>query len=368
MKISDIDIHVCKQESSMNDQNMRGGQKSELEFIVIQIHTDEGITGTSMGYAGSGAQMAAHTAAANVKPWLVGKDPTLREALWEEHRVQDRWWGHSPIFTYGPFDIALWDILAKRAGLPLHELLGGYQRKIPTYASSLVLDSPEAYAEEALEVKDAGLQAYKLHPPGKVEFDIEAYRACREAVGDDYRLMADPVAAYTYEQALRIGRVLEELEYYWYEEPLWDTDFYNLKKLTDKLDIPVCGTEVLKGSHFGTAQCIQQHIIDIVRTDVSWKGGITPVMKTAHLAESFGIQCEIHTAIYHPLELVNLHCACAVPNCEYFEILWPRTTFDFGLQVPINIDNEGYAHLPDGPGMGIEMDWHFIKESTVEIL
>ena len=131
-----------------------------------------------------------------------------------------------------------------------------------------------------------------------------------------------------------MGRELEKLNYYWFEEPLFDVDFTGLRKLSDKLDIPICGTEVLAGSHYSTAECIAKRVVDIVRTDVSWKGGVTPVMKTAHLAESFGVHCELHTTIYHPLEIVNLHCCAAIANCEFFEVLYPLSYMDFGMKTP----------------------------------
>ena len=166
-------------------------------------------------------------------------------------------------------------------------------------------------------MKNRGWHAYKLHPPGRYDFDLRAYRLCREAVGPDFPLMADPVAAYNHEQALRIGRELEKLGYRWLEEPLFDVDYHGLRKLAAQLDIPICGTEVVAGHHYSAAECLATNVVDMVRTDVSWKGGVTAVMKTAHLAESFGVQCEIHTAIYHALEIVNLHCCCAISNCEY---------------------------------------------------
>jgi L-alanine-DL-glutamate epimerase-like enolase superfamily enzyme len=101
---------------------------------------------------------------------------------------------------------------------------------------------------------------------------------------------------------------------------------------------------------------------------VSWRGGITPVMKAAHLSESFGVQCELHTTIYHPLELANLHCACAMRNTEFFEILWPMQAFNFGLKEDIRIDEAGFAHIPDAPGLGIELDWDLIENATFEML
>ncbi len=369
MVIESIDIRVCRAENKAGvEYEMRAGGRSSFEFLVISMRTDEGVEGHSFGFAGRGAEMAGHIAATTLKPFFLGKDPLARERFWHEFRTYDRWWHHVPIYSYGPFDICLWDIAGKRAGMPLYRLLGEYRDKVPTYASSYVLESPEAYARQAVEVQKRGWHAYKIHPPGDYDQDLAIYRACRQAVGPEFRLMADPVAAYNHQQAMRIGRELERLDYYWLEEPLFDVDFHGLRKLTVALDIPICGTEVLGGHHYSTAECIASGVVDIVRTDVSWKGGVTAVMKTAHLAESFGLQCELHTAIYHGLELVNLHCCCAIANCEFFELLYPPDAMGVGLKRGLEIDEQGYAHPPAEPGIGVEFDWDFIDNCTVEKL
>jgi len=367
--ITSIDVRVCRnQPGSAAEKEMRAGGRSNFDFLIISMKTDAGIEGHSLGFAGRGAEMAGAIAASALKPFFLGKDPLFREQMWQEFRTYDRWWNHVPIYSYGPFDICLWDIAGKLAGMPLYKLLGAYREKVAVYASSFVLNSPEDYARQALEVKARSWHAYKLHPPGKLDFDLAAYRACREAVGPDFKLMADPVAAYTYEEAMRVGRELERLNYYWFEEPLPDTNFHGLRKLTGALDIPICGVEVLAGSHYSAAQCIAESVVDIVRTDVSWKGGVTPVMKTAHLAESFGVRCELHTTIYHPLEIVNLHCCAAIANCEFLELLYPASSMDIAMKKPMEIDAEGYAHPPQAPGHGVEWDWDFIDNCTVEIL
>jgi L-alanine-DL-glutamate epimerase-like enolase superfamily enzyme len=369
MRITSIEIRVCQNSrEAMTDSEMRTGGKSTFDFLVITLKTDEGVEGTSFGFAGRGCETAGQIAYSALKPFFMDKDPLAREKHWKDFRTHDRWWNHVPIYSYGPFDICLWDIAGKVAGLPLCQLLGEYRDRVPVYASSFVLQTPQAYAEQALEVKRRGWHAYKLHPPGDYEFDLKTYRLCREAVGPDFKLMADPVAAYNHEQALRMGRELERLSYYWFEEPLFDVDFNGLRKLTSALDIPVIGTEVLSGSHYLTAECIATGVVDMVRTDVSWKGGITPVIKTAHLAESFGVQCELHTTIYHPLEVVNLHCCCAISNCEFFELLYPTSHMEFGMKTPLQIDPQGYAHPPRTPGIGVEFDWDFIDRCTLQIL
>ena len=127
-----------------------------------------------------------------------------------------------------------------QAGQPLYKYLGAYRDKVPIYGSSLVLGSPEAYAKEALEYKKRGFNAYKLHPPGKYDFDLEAHIAVRNAVGDNFKLMSDPVAPYTFEEALRFGRELEKLNYHWYEEPLYDENFRLVGVLSGGPDVP-CG-------------------------------------------------------------------------------------------------------------------------------
>ena len=369
MKISSIDVRVCRNKrEAMTDSEMRVGGKSTFDFLVISMKTDEGVEGHSFAFAGRGAEMAGQIATTALKPFFLGKDPVARERHWQDFRMYDRWWNHVPIYAYGPFDICLWDIGAKIAGLPLYRLLGECRDRIPVYASSFVLRTPEDYAQQALEVKAGGWHAYKLHPPGNVDFDLRAYRMCREAVGPDFKLMADPVAAYTYEQALRVGRELERLNYYWFEEPLFDVDFHSLRKLGAKLDIPICGTEVLPGSHYSAAECIASGVVDIIRTDVSWKSGVTAVMKTTHLAEAFGMRCELHTTIYHPLEIANLHCCAAISNSEFFELLYPLSYMEFGMQDKIEIDAEGYVHPPRAPGLGVRFDWDFIDNCTIQKL
>jgi L-alanine-DL-glutamate epimerase-like enolase superfamily enzyme len=366
--IKSIEVRVCRNTQPTTDAAMRAGGTSNFDFLCVSMKTDEGIVGHSFGFAGRGAEMAGQIAASALKPFFLGKDPFQREKHWQEFRTYDRWWNHVPIYSYGPFDICLWDIAGKAAGMPLYRLLGAYREKVPIYGSSFGLPTPDDYANQAVEIKARGWHAYKLHPPGEIDFDITAYRACRQAVGPDFKLMADPVAAYSYEDALRVGRELERLNYHWLEEPLFDVNFHGLRKLTAKLDIPICGTEVLAGSHYSTAECIATGVVDMVRTDVSWKGGVTPVMKTAHLAESFGVRCELHTTIYHPLEIVNLHCCAAIANCELFEVLYPLTSLEFGMKNKLAIDAEGYAHPPTTPGTGVDWDWDFIDKCTIQIL
>ena len=146
-----------------------------------------------------------------------------------------------------------------------------------------------------------------------------------------------------------------------------DENIPALAELTRQLDIPVVGTETIAKHPYSLADIVARNVVDVIRADVSWSGGVTGVLKSAHLAEAFAMNCEIHTAIFHPLELVNLHLAAAIRNCTWLELLCPVEDFSFGLKGSLPVEN-GIATLPDTPGLGRELDWDLIDNSTLEVL
>jgi L-alanine-DL-glutamate epimerase-like enolase superfamily enzyme len=369
MKIISVDVRCCQRRSANFDTSaFRTVDFSNFEFVVITMKTDTGIEATTFGFAGRSAEGAGKLLADTLRPFFIGRNPLDREKAWHDFRAADRWWGHLPIYGYGPFDVCLWLLSATAANQPLYKYLGAYRESVPVYASSMILSAPQDYATEALRAKAEGLKAYKLHTPGRdIEEDLEAHRLVRKAVGPDFTLMSDPVSAYTLEQAIRFGRELERLNFYWFEEPLYDEDVHALRELTRTLEIPMVGTEVLAKHPYSVAEVISTRVVDRVRADVSWTGGVTGVMKTARLAEAFGVNCEIHTSIFHPLEIVNLHCAAAIKNCDFFELLYPIENFAFGLKSPLPI-KDGTATPPSGPGLGVEIDWDLIDSCTIKIV
>lgn len=367
MKITDIEVRCCQRRPEhFGASALRTGNFGTFDFLVITMKTDVGLSATMFGFAGRSAVGAGQLIADTLRPFFIGRDPRDREKAWHDFRTADRWWAHLPIYAYGPFDTCLWLLSAEAAGQPLYKYLGAYRESVPVYVSSMVLKTPQDYAAEALRAKAEGLRAYKLHTPGAdFEEDLEAHRLVREAVGPDFTLMSDPVATFNLEQAIRFGRKLEQLGYYWFEEPLFDEDMHALRELSRTLEIPVVGTEVLAKHPYSIAECISTRVVDRVRADVSWTGGVTGVMKTARLAESFGVNCEIHTSIFHPLEIVNLHCCAAIRNCDFFELLCPIEAFAFGLKDRLPIEN-GLAIPPSGPGLGVAFDWDEIDRTTIK--
>jgi len=175
---------------------------------------------------------------------------------------------------------------------------------------------------------------------------MEIHNALRAAAGDHYVLMSDPVADYSLEEAIRVGRDLEKLNYHWFEEPFRDFELAKYAKLCAALDMPIAGTETTRGGPWGVAQAIAFNAVDIVRADVSWKPGVTGALKIAHLAEAHGMRCEIHCTTMGFMDMANLHVSCAIRNCEYFELLVPEEPFRFPMKDKYPIDAKGIAHVP----------------------
>ncbi len=319
MKLTALETWWCKRDLSLFPDDRAGGAM-KWDVVVLRLRTDAGLDGHASALAARSGQVTESYLHENIAPVLVGRDVSDRERIWHDLWTFDRHLTFFPAYLPGPVDVALWDIAARAAGLPLYRYLGAYRDSLPSYASGLFLGQVDAYVEEALAYRDRGIPGYKAHGPGPWRRDIEVHRAIRAAVGPDMLLFADPVGEYTLDQAIRVGRDLEALRYEWFEEPFRDFELAKYQSLCAALDIAVAATETTRGGHWGVAQAIMQRAADIVRADVSWKAGITGTMKIAHMAEGFGINCEIHTTTMAYMDIANLHASCAIRNCEYFEL------------------------------------------------
>jgi L-alanine-DL-glutamate epimerase-like enolase superfamily enzyme len=198
--------------------------------------------------------------------------------------------------------------------------------------------------------------------------DVAVCAAVRKAVGDDNRLMLDATWSYRYDQALRVGRAIEDLGFYWYEDPLADDDLFGCMRLREKLDIPLMATEYSPGGFTNYVPWIINRATDYLRGDVAVKGGITALIKTAHLAEAFGMNFEVHHGGNSLNNVANLHVIMAIRNCEYFEVLLPAGAQKYGLVQDIEVDADGLVHAPSGPGLGYPIDFELIERKKLAIL
>jgi len=356
MKIADVALTLFRWDgipAIRYGANIVTGTSSQLG--LLEITTDEAITGHSfLGSVNRAADRDGPSLIQYLKPVLLGQDPLDRE------RLNERLWGQArstSVRAIGACDVALWDIAGKAAGMPIHRLLGSYRENLPAYASSQALDSAEAYIDQAREYLERGVAAYKIHPPHPWREDIRVCEAVRAALGDDHVLMLDATWAYDYPTALKVGRAIERLGFHWYEDPLKELDIYNYVKLRQKLDVPILATELPFGSFADYAIWITERATDFLRGDVAFKGGITTMIKTAHLAEAFNMNYEIHHGGNSLNNIANLHVAAAIRNCEYFEVLLPDAANKFGLVQDLEIDRDGLVHAPTAPGLGAEIDF-----------
>jgi L-alanine-DL-glutamate epimerase-like enolase superfamily enzyme len=333
---------------------------------LLRLDTDGGIVGHAFhGSVNRPADRDGPSLVQYLKPVLLGQNPLERE------RLNERLWGQARSTTVraiGACDVALWDIAGKAANQPIHALLGSYRDSLPAYASSQALPSSEAYIEQALYFRARGVDAYKIHPPHPWREDIRVCEAVRKALGDDHVLMLDATWSYDYPTALKVGRAIEALGFYWYEDPLREQDIYNYVKLKQKLDVPILATELPFASFADYAIWITERATDFLRGDVAFKGGITTMIKTAHLAEAFAMNYEIHHGGNSLNNVANLHVATAIKNCEYFEVLLPDEANKYALVRDIEIDKDGLVHAPAGPGLGAEIDFELIERNKLAVL
>jgi L-alanine-DL-glutamate epimerase-like enolase superfamily enzyme len=333
---------------------------------VVTVQTDAGVEGHAfLGSSRQGADAYAGPLMEFVKPAILGVNPLDIGAIWQRLWKMNRSVSTNAI---GAVDVALWDIAGKVAGLPIHRLLGSCRDRVPAYASSGWLPTPEAYGEEAQHFRSLGWTAYKIHPHAMPRNDIKICQAVRQAVGDDMVLMLDSMWSYGYEDAVRVGRAIEALDYFWYEDPLVEEDLYNYVKLRQKLDIPIMSTEYAPGRLYGMAQWIQQMATDILRGDVAVTGGITPLIKIAHLAEAFRMKCEIHHGGNSLNNVANLHVIMAMHNCDYYEVFPASGANKFALVEDVEVDDQGLIYAPEKPGLGYKIDWELIKRETVQVV
>lgn len=366
MKISRLEIWQCKRNQQLFDAKRSGSSPMDWNVVALRLITEEGFTGIATALAARSLKITSAYLTELIAPVILGREATDREAIYHDFWNLDRHLTFFPNFLPGPIDVALWDIAAKAAGLPLFRYMGAYRTNLPVYASSLWLEGPEDYVKEAKKYQSMGVEAYKAHPPGPWRMDIEVHRALRENLGTDFTLMTDPVGEYTLGDAIRVGRDLERLGFYWFEEPFRDFEIGKYAQLCAALDIPIAATETCRGGSWGVAQFIENRAADIVRADVSWKPGITGTLKVAHLAEAHGLQCELHTTTMGPMDIANLHVSCAIRNCEFFELFVPEETFRFPMKESYPIDDSGRIHVPEKPGLGIDLDWDLIDDCAID--
>ena len=346
------------------------GARATRRSNVVRIRSDSGLVGEYVG--GSAPDYAVIPMLA---PTLIGRCALNREDIYNDTKQATRQLARMGV---GVLDMALWDLAGKYYDAPVYELLGGTGKKLPCYASTYVgdheeggLSSPEAYADFAEQCLEMGYPTFKIHgwQDAPIDQQIALVHAVGRRVGGRMDLMLDPFCAIqTFGDALKLGRACDEESFFWYEDPFKDggVSMHAHRKLRQLIKTPLLQLEHLRGleSH---VDFIEAEATDFVRGDPDYDGGVTGTMKIAHAAEGFGLDVELHGP-----GPVRRHIMASMRNSNYYEmgLLHPKLrpfhapVYLGGYEDLIDsIDENGCVEVPDGPGLGVDYDWDYIRKN-----
>ncbi len=337
------------------------GEMAYFELVTVRVFDRDGAEGLgytfTVNHGGGSIQTMIER---DLSGLLLGEDPGRIESLWEK-----MWWAvHYPgrggiaSFAVSAVDIALWDLQARKAGLPLWRLLGGHKAEVPAYAGGIDLLLP---LEKLIEQTDRnladGFRAIKMKI-GRPELseDVKRVAAMRAHLGDGFPLMVDANMRWSRDEALKACRALADYSLYWLEEPLIPEDEVGHAMLAQNGCIPIATGENFRTIH-EFARMIRAGGVTFPEPDVSNCGGITAWMKIAALAE-----CNNLKVTSHGVHDLHVHLLGAVPNKSYLEV------HGFGLERYIAeplVVKDGFATAPDRPGHGVVFDWNALEAMRV---
>ena len=360
IKIKDINFYTLEFPKptplTWNAIKKSGGKKPRTSFL--ELNTDAGITGVCIP---KGSKTDVQKFAKKIK----GLNLMQYEKVWEHMYFHDR----KPvakgkeIHAIGSVDLAVWDVIGKALKMPVHRVLGTYREKIPVYAAGGYYAENKGIPELIAEMEDYAKEGYKLVKMkiGWLEArqDAERVRAVCKALGTDVRVMVDANNAYksAYE-AIRFGRMVEDLDLYWFEEPVAPDDWRGNAEVREELDIPIVAGEN-EYTRWGARDLVENHACDIINIDTIKGGGITEYKKIAALASAYHIP-----VAPHGYGQMNVHVVASTSNALVLET-YPKKARDFNPSLPQMPVKDGMVNAPTEPGLGMEVDEDMKKKYRV---
>ncbi len=335
-----------------------GATNAKMNPVIVQLTTDEGLE--SFGICNTSNDVRVKSLKAildDLAPVVIGQDVARINEAWQKLWTATGNMGHTGygIYALSAIDNALWVLRAKMLNLPLSTLLGGYREKVPAYASYLLWRNwtIDQLQKDAADLVKQGFKAMKMRV-GTYPFDVEVqrYKAVREAVGKDISILIDCNWAYTTTQAIQLGRMLDGLGVYWFEDPLASDDPEQIAQVAAALDMPVVVGETWS-TKYGFRTLFEKKSADIVMIDVQRVGGVTEWIRVANMAQAFNIPVASHL-----FDDISCHLVGAIPNgiwCEYMP-WWDKIYKD-----PPKV-KDGFIEIPKVPGIGLEFDPAAIKK------
>ncbi len=356
---------------------------------LVEVETDEGITGWGECFGPGNIALANKGIVEKViQPMVLGMDPLDRDVIW--HKVYNLMRDHGqkgmPLQSLSGVDVALWDIAGKISNLPIHKLIGGAHRtQVQAYGYGMMLKREDAathvarFTEEAAAIKEMGFVATKMKVGLGPKDDVKLSEAVRKGVGDDFEFMVDANHCYTTSDAFYVGRALEELGAYWFEEPVAPEDLDGYRELRAGLKINISGGEA-EFNRWGWRAILENRGVDIAQPEVCALGGITEYLRVLALCHAHHTPVINHVWGSAIAVATNLQLLAAMPTIPGG--LFPREPWlefdttdnkfrDDMLIVPLDIQkqvkaNGGFVTVPDDPGLGVEPDREFLSRFAID--
>ena len=354
MKITRVEPILIRTPMTLDDAvpHAGGAPKTDVHTVLVKVETDAGITGWGEAFSNAGWQSTMTAIAQTIAPRVLGKDPAhIAQIQAELHRGLYNTGRSGPtVFALSGLDIALWDILGKRAGMPLHQLLGGSTRTtLPAYASLLRYGAPDVVARKTHEAIERGYRFVKLH-----ENKRDCIVAAKQACGDTVPLMVDCSCPWTVDEAIAAARQLADQQLAWLEEPIYPPDDHaGLARLRALAPMPIAAGENCSNV-MEFARLMTTGAIGIAQPSITKMGGVTEMRKVFALGEAHGVVVVPHSPYFGPGLIASIHvCAAAAREIpiERYYCDFAQTPFGQAIE-PMN----GAFAVPQGPGLGHDPD------------
>ena len=339
---------------------------TERSSILVEILTDAGITGWGQGTGSLGES--------DIQRHVIGKDPFDYEVIWNALNNSGNL---KNVGATSGVDIALWDIMGKALDVPVYRLLGGaFRDRIPCYASGLFRkDSPDntqILMDEARGYVDRGFPAMKMKVGLGKAYDEKNVAAVRKAIGDDILLCVDANLAYDVGTAIEVGRKMEAYDLFWFEEPISRDDVAGYIEIKRALGMRIAGCEGLQG-RWAFREFIQRRAVDIVQPDIAIVGGFTEARKVVAMASANYIPVMPHMWGAVVGLAATLHWQASMPDASgsmnpvpsFFECDMTENGLRTALSKEPVLPVDGFLAVPQGPGLGIEIDRDVLERYSV---
>jgi L-alanine-DL-glutamate epimerase-like enolase superfamily enzyme len=372
VRITDVEALILRQPGVLDPTIADGSQ----DALLVRVHTDEGIVGYGEVDSLPSVVKAivdaprSHKFASGLGALLVGEDPMSPGPLWQKMFAGSLYYGRRGVVVHAisGLEIALWDIVGKAEGRPIHALLGGAHRlEVRAYASTLMPDTASEARKVVEAQRESGFTAVKLGygPLGRdASLDVELVKAARQGAGDDCDLLIDIglgwIAA---SDAIERVRRMAPYRPFWIEEPFMPDDYPKYSQLAAAVDVPLAA-----GEQETTAQDFERLIdagVDVLQPDVTRAGGIGECLRVAELARTNGRRCVLHAWSTGIIKAASLHVLAAMQEAELFEYCVQTTALNRGLVSETFPLHDGMVSVPAGPGLGIEIDEEMLEACRV---